>query len=322
LVAHNEAAREPAFNLLKARVYMAASDPEVATRTWEKALDALVEAKRAGSANRRRWEVFTKDKAIKPLLNLVILETRTDQLLAAVLRGKVSTNVYLRRLQNFSIGMNWLPWPILPPKLWPPVKYKNKRAIKEDEHRKIVAREGNEERRKFYELLWELGGAQTDVACLEAEDTDWTDCTICYNRKKLAGLDETRIKPPLIRFGKRCAAILRSLPQSGPLFPYLRTVDCKDRATEFRQRCKGLEIEGVTLHSYRYAWAERARKAHYPRRQAEEALGHNSKAVHIAYAKRAQVTVDSLEDYEEAATKRTANGNSAAMNPTPPVARA
>ena len=34
LVAHNEAAREPAFNLQKARVYMAASDPEVATRTW------------------------------------------------------------------------------------------------------------------------------------------------------------------------------------------------------------------------------------------------------------------------------------------------
>jgi len=29
LVAHNEAAREPAFNLFKARVYMAASDPEV-----------------------------------------------------------------------------------------------------------------------------------------------------------------------------------------------------------------------------------------------------------------------------------------------------
>jgi hypothetical protein len=38
LVAHNEAAREPAFNLQKARVYMAASDPGVATRTWGNAL--------------------------------------------------------------------------------------------------------------------------------------------------------------------------------------------------------------------------------------------------------------------------------------------
>lgn len=303
LVAHNEAAREPAFNLLKARVYMAASDPKVASRTWDMALTALIDAKRPGSANRRRWEVFKKDKAIKPLLNLVILETRTDQLLAAVLRGKVSTNVFLRRLQNFCIGMNWLPWPILPPKLWPPIKYKNKRAIKLEEHQKIVVRETNEERRDFYELLWELGGSQSDIAFLDNEDIDWSDWTICYNRKKLAGLSDSDIKPPLIRFGKRCAEILNRRPQTGPLFPYLRTVDCKDRATEFRQRCKGLGIEGMTLHSYRYAWAERARKAHYPRRQAEEALGHNSKAVHIAYAKRAQVTVDSLEHYEELATK-------------------
>ena len=42
LTAHNEAAREPAFNLQKARVYMAASNPEVATRTWRKALNTLI----------------------------------------------------------------------------------------------------------------------------------------------------------------------------------------------------------------------------------------------------------------------------------------
>jgi hypothetical protein len=34
LVAHSEAAREPAFNLQKARVYLAASDPQILTRTW------------------------------------------------------------------------------------------------------------------------------------------------------------------------------------------------------------------------------------------------------------------------------------------------
>ena len=134
LVAHSEAAREPAFNLQKARVYLAASDPEVGARTWRKALNTLVESKRAGSANRRRWGVFVKDKAIKPLLDLVILETRTDQLLGAVVRGKVSTNVYLRRLQTFCIGMNWLPWPILPPRMWAPIKFKKKGAIKQEEH--------------------------------------------------------------------------------------------------------------------------------------------------------------------------------------------
>lgn len=52
------------------------------------------------------------------------------------------------------------------------------------------------------------------------------------------------------------------------------------------------------MHSYRYAWAERAKVAGYPERFAQLALGHNSKAVHRAYAKRAQVTLPPLEDYE------------------------
>ncbi len=49
---------------------------------------------------------------------------------------------------------------------------------------------------------------------------------------------------------------------------------------------------------YRYAWAERAETCGYPERFAQEALGHNSKAVHRAYAKNAQVILPHLEDYE------------------------
>ena len=37
----------------------------------------------------------------------------------------------------------------------------------------------------------------------------------------------------------------------------------------------------------------------YPERFAQEALGHNSKAVHRAYAKRALMKIPSLEDYEQ-----------------------
>ena len=72
-----------------------------------------------------------------------------------------------------------------------------------------------------------------------------------------------------------------------------------DRATEFHQRCLGLGIKGVSLHSYRYAWAERALKSAYPERFAQQALGHNSKAVHLAYSKHAEVTVPSLNDWEK-----------------------
>ena len=92
---------------------------------------------------------------------------------------------------------------------------------------------------------------------------------------------------------------MKRRPQTGALFPYLCTVRAGDRATEFKQRCDGLEIKGVSLHSYRYAWAERALKCGYPERFAQQALGHNSKAVHHAYSKNAEVTVPSLDDWEK-----------------------
>jgi hypothetical protein len=63
-------------------------------------------------------------------------------------------------------------------------------------------------------------------------------------------------------------------------------------------------IKGVTLHSYRYAWAERAKTVGYPERFAREALAHNRKAVHRAYAKRALMKIPSLEDYEQRAVTK------------------
>lgn len=65
------------------------------------------------------------------------------------------------------------------------------------------------------------------------------------------------------------------------------------------RRVATVGITGVSLHSYRYAWAERAMEAGYPERFAMQALGHSSKAVHRAYARKAQVTVPSLEEFEK-----------------------
>jgi hypothetical protein len=39
--------------------------------------------------------------------------------------------------------------------------------------RRIVARELNPERKRFYELAWHLGASQSDVANLYAEDINW-----------------------------------------------------------------------------------------------------------------------------------------------------
>jgi hypothetical protein len=51
-------------------------------------------------------------------------------------------------------------------------------------------------------------------------------------------------------------------------------------------------------------WAERAKSAGMPERFAMENLGHNSKAVHRAYAKRALVKIPSLQKYKQDNTIR------------------
>jgi hypothetical protein len=121
IVAKNESGREQAVNLQKARVYLTASDPAVSTRTWQDTLDAVIEAEAPDSENCRRWETFYKEAAIQQLLGKVVLELRAEDLLKVLAEGGLSTDVFMRRLCNFCIGMNWLPWPILAKKLWPPV---------------------------------------------------------------------------------------------------------------------------------------------------------------------------------------------------------
>jgi integrase len=290
LHSRNEAEQQPAVNLQIARAYLAATDKEIGTRTWQYVMNEMVKLKRGET--QRRWLVAVKDKAMDTLRDLPVLQTRAEHFLRVLEAGKVSTNVHLRRLHNFALDMSWLPWPVLPKRRWPKVEFKDKRAITWEEHQAIIAREQNAERKSFYQLAWHLGASQSDMAFLEAENIDWEHNVISFARKKTGSI-------ALMRFDNEMATVLRSLPASGALFPYLRTVRASDRATEFKQRCERLGIKGITLHSYRYAWAERAKKAGYPERFAQEALGHNSKAVHRAYARKAQVELPALGDYEK-----------------------
>jgi integrase len=293
--AMNEAERQPGISLGLARVYLNATDPKLATRTWQEVMEHIVAKKT--DETRRRWDVAVLDKNFDCIRNLPVAETRPEHFDRALADGKVSTNVYLRRIHNHALGMEWLLKSVIPRLQWPKPVFKQKRAITNPEHEAIVAREPNPERHDFYELLWHTGASQTDAACLTAEDINWNTRTISYCRTKLKS--RAGMKPALIRFGDEVAAILQRRPRSGSLFPYLRSVRPSDRATEFKQRCEGLKIKGVTLHSYRYAWAERALQCGYPERFAQQALGHNSKAVHHAYAKYAEVTVPSLDDWEK-----------------------
>jgi integrase len=290
LNAQNESHRQPMLNLHIARTYLSATDQQIAKRTWQIVMDEMAKTKTGATLHRHHSAM--KDAAFDLIRNLPILETQPMHFMRVLERGCVSTNIFLRRLHNFAIGVNWLPWPILAKKGWPKITFKEKRAVRAEEHLKIVADEQNAERRAYYECCWHLGGAKTDVANLTAEDIDWETRIVSFRRKKTGSLS-------LIRIGSVLEAVLKSLPRFGPLFPNHRRLTEGHRAKEFWRACRRVHVTGITLHSYRYAWAERAKVSGYPERFAQEALGHQSKAIHRAYARKAQVTLPSLEDYEK-----------------------
>jgi integrase len=288
--AKNQAERQPVLNLQIARAYLAGTDSGVSTRTWQQAFDDLIGSKRGG--NQIRWQTAAKDQAFDLIRHQVIIETSGETLLKVIRQGTVSTNIYLRRLHNFCLDMDWILKSIIPKRQWPKIEFKEKRGITFEEHQKIQAREHNPELHAYYEMLWHLGGSQTDMASLRAEDIDWGNRTISYARMKTGS-------QAMIHFGDIVANTLQSRPAKGYLFPQIVCWKESDRAKAFSRRCTLVGVSGVSLHSYRYAWAERAKTCGYPERFAMENLGHGSNAVTRAYAKKAKVLLPSLEEYEQ-----------------------
>ena len=290
LHAHQEAEVQPAINLQIAKAYLAATDKKFVNRVWGEVMAEFVKTK--NGSNRTRSDRAILDKAFDSIRDMQLLETRPEHFLKILLGCKVSTNNYLRRFHNFALDMGWLPWPVMPKRQWPAIHHKERRAITRQEHELILSREKNPEMRAFLWCCWHIGGSQSDVAHLKAEDIDWRSQVVSFFRSKTGTAQ-------IIHFGNALAEVLRDLPGEGLLFPRLAAMDEKHRAARFQRACRREKITGISLHSYRYAWAERAKVAGYPERFAQMALGHNSKAIHRAYAKKAQVVLPPLEEYEQ-----------------------
>jgi len=253
LHARNEAAYQPAFNSQMARAYLVAGDPDIGKRTWAQVIDALKQSKTTSTVvnTSDRYESAFNEKVFEALRSLIVVETRPETILKVIQGGTISTNIFMRRLHSFALGMGWLPWPIISYKQWPRIRFQPRRAITADEAAQLIAAETNAEWKAFLQLLWHIGAAQVDMAAMTADNIDWPKKTISYYRKKTGSL-------AIQRFGMEAEAILKDRPCTGLLFPQFFKISSADRATRFSKRCKKLGIVGVSLHSYRYAWADGA----------------------------------------------------------------
>jgi integrase len=297
LCAKNQAAAQPAFNREMAKVYLRAQDPSFCTRTWQDVAD-VIDAAYQGST-KKRFAKFVRSKPMIVLRKVRLVDTTAEHILATLAHPKagVSTNVQMRIVHNRALDLGWMLQPALSKRAWPKIKYGKRRAITAAEHQKILSVTKREDFRLFLELLWETGGSQTDIASLQAEDIDWAERRLYYERAKLKSRDQGSA---CIAIGQYLDVILHQLPRSEALFPALCRMSEGTRAAMFWKLREAAGVEaGIVLHSYRYAWAERAAEAGMPEREAMVHLGHGSKAVHRAYARSAKRVTMPLEYYEE-----------------------
>lgn len=294
LQAKNDAVKLPQMNLVMAKTYLSAQDPKMITRTWADVFGRFLD--RNHPKTRMRHERVVRSQPMQFLKDKRLIETTADDLFAALKLGSASTIAFLQTMHNDAVGMGWIPSPILPRKLWPKMQKKNKRAITEGEHIMLMSA-ADEEWRLYFQLLWFIGAAQTDAGNLTDANIDWQSRVLKYERQKLNGRS---LPPACLVIGKGLEVILHQLPSTGPLFPTITKMDDRSRACFMWKLCKRVGVQGVSLHSYRYSWAERAKVAGIPQRWAQAALGHNSKAVHDAYARNALVVCPPIDEMRAA----------------------
>jgi integrase len=296
LAARNQAVSQPQLNRTMAKAYLSAKSPDLLTRTWAEVMEHYSAS--GVESTRKRKAVAFRSRPFALLRVVTLMDTEAGHLLGVLehQRAGNSTNHYLRRLHNYALHLGWLLAPVMAEAAWPEIRRRKFTAITENEHRRIVEREPVLERKLYYEMLWETGGSQSDIAWLNWDQINLQTETIRFRRRKLAGKESGG--ESLLRIGPCLKKLVAQLPQHGDLFPKMKREDSKNRSSEFGRRCKTLGIEGRSLHSYRYAWAQRARAAGMPEREAMNHLGHESRAIHAAYAGGAQVAVLPLEFYE------------------------
>ena len=102
--AMNETERQPGISLGLARVYLNATDPKLATRTWQDVMENIITKKTDETLV--HWKTAIKDKNFDCIRNLRVAETRPEHFDRTLADGKVSTNVYLRRIHNHAWAWN------------------------------------------------------------------------------------------------------------------------------------------------------------------------------------------------------------------------
>jgi hypothetical protein len=292
----NQRAEQPLLNLAMAKVYLSAKSEVMLERTWNDVLVDMEQSYRGPTLV--RWRKVMKSAPFALLRSLRLLHTESTDFLAVLRHPRAgnSTQKFLRIVHNRALDLGWILAPVMARRLWPKLRSKRPKAVTVEQHHALIAAVKDPEFRHFLQMLWEIGGSQTDTARLHWDNIDLVNRRLTYTRQKLESVDQGSV---VIAIGDGLMALLRELPQQGYLFPHLAPQAEVTRASRFRKIANRLGFTKISLHGYRYAWAQRAKSFGMPLREAMAHLGHGSKIIHHTYSAQAEVVSLSLEFYEK-----------------------
>ena len=289
-------------NLAMAQLHLQAANPDLDKRTWNELFGEWIGQGIAKSTRERRLRTVERPW-MRQLGRYRLTDPEAGEWILKHLKGNYAKEV-IRGLQRLGISLGWMISPTVPDIHLKVRKRDRKvtRAITFKEHQAICAFERDsfgrpnarlgQERANYYQMLWYTGAAQTDGSNLQSDNVDWDRMRLVFHRQKTG-------EKCILGIGEEFEAFLRLLPAEGFLFPKIAEMNSGSRSSEFCRRRKLLEFEGISLHSYRYSWAERAAVVGMPLRWAQAALGHSSRAVALAYARKAEIACPLPEDYRE-----------------------
>ena len=315
-----------AHHMKAAEAHLMKCNPEYATNTWDMVADKLIKSKRKCGGpmklsttrtykscwNHKGWDVLRHKRCIDT--------TPRDFEEATKDMGYLNVK-FGQKLHNFAINRMLIPYAIMGLDMWPVVTIKGPicRAIKEDEHlkvlkfiddpkmahwRQLVKTHGGKpidwmnEWKAFLSLLWYTGASQTDASMMKAENVKWDQGVLEYRRIKWKEPLKHAPVRVAIAAGGALEKLLKKLPKKGPLFPLLINTDHSNRCRTFARFVDWLDFSNVSMHGYRYSFAERAKEKGMSAEDRMTTLGHKNFEMTSHYDQEAQVIPASIEIIE------------------------
>jgi len=247
-----------------------------------------------------------------------VIDTVANDFQEALKNAGVSLVEFGRKFHNYAMNHRLIPYAIMGKEMWPKIDTDPvSRSITEGEHLTIVGYLSNPSLKPYNDhankhqgtmpemwrdewvnwlwFLWFTGASSADAANMKAECIRWGEGVLEYKRGKWIKPERHAPVRVAIAKGGQFEKLLKRLPAAGNLFPLLSLRRSDERAKTFAGVIGCLGIPKVTIHGYRFAFAERAKEAGMSTEDRMASLGHADYDMHHHYDKNAKVTPASIE---------------------------